>query len=99
MYEICTKCVRNVYEMCTKCVRNVYEMCTKCLSSIKGSSKKFIDGLNNLKSSKIKEHEKGEPHKSSKRYREQDEAKERGETYRVDIPTDAPIAQSFKRMR
>ena len=30
---------------------------------------------------------------------EQDEAKERGETYRVDIPTDAPIAQSFKRMR
>ena len=62
-------------------------------------NKRFIDGLNNLNSSRIKEHDEGEPHKTAKRYKEQDEAKERGETYRVDISTDAPIEQSFKRMR
>ena len=34
-----------------------------------------------------------------KRCKEYDEAKERGETYGLDIPTDAPIAQGFKRTR
>ena len=59
----------------------VYEIRAKNIVNIKGFSKKFIDGLNNLKSSSIKEHEEGEPHKIAKRYKEQDEAKERGETY------------------
>ena len=81
-------------------VRNT--RCTKYeqrISSTKGFSRKSIDGSNNFKSTRIYEHEESEPHKTAKRCKEYDEAKERGETYRLDIPTDAPIAQGFKRMR
>ena len=81
-------------------VRNTW--CTKYqqrISSTKGFSRKFIDGSNNFKSTRKYEHEESKPHKTAKRCKEYVEAKERGETYRLDIPTDAPIAQGFKRMR
>ena len=81
-------------------VRNT--SCTKYeqrISSTKGFSRKFIDGSNNFKSTRIYEHQGSEPHKTAKRCKEYEEAKERGETYRLDIPTDAPIVQGFKRMR
>ena len=86
--------IENGYLFCKWCMK--YE---QRISSTKAFSKKFTDGLNHLNSSRINEHEKGEPHKTAKRYKEQDEAKERGETYRLDVPTDAPIVQSFKRTR
>ena len=41
----------------------------------------------------------GEPHKAAKKCKEQEEAKERGESYRVEVPVDAPILQGMKRMR
>ena len=69
------------------------------ISSTKGFNRKSIDGSNNFQSTRIYEHEESEPHKTAKRCKEYDEAKKRGETYRLDIPTDAPIAQGFKRMR
>ena len=86
--------IENGHMFCAWCTK--YE---QRISSTKGFSRKFIDGSNNFKSTRIYEHEEREPHKTVKRCKEYDEAKERGETYRLDIPTDAPIAQGFKRMR
>ena len=71
---------------------------TNC--SVKWFSNKSTEGLNTLKYSRRNEHDElGEPHKATKRCKEQNEAKERGEAYHVKIPTDAPILQSMKRMK
>ena len=82
---------------------NLYcKWCTKYekrISSVKVFSRKFIEGIKAQKYSRITEHEQGEPHKAAKRGKEQDEAKERGDAYRGEIPTDAPILQGVKRMR
>ena len=86
--------IGNGHTFCAWCTK--YE---QLISSTKGFSRKFIDGSNNFKSTRIYEHEESEPHKTAKSCKEYDEAKERGETYRLDIPTDALIAQGFKRMR
>ena len=70
------------------------------ISSVKGFTKKFIDGLaTSLKYTRVCEHEAGEPHKAAKKCKDQDDAKERGEAYRVEVPSDAPIVQGLKRMR
>ena len=86
--------IENLHMFCAWCT--IYE---QRISSTKRFSRKFIDGSNNFKSTRIYEHEESEPYKTAKRCKEYVEAKERGETYRLDIPTDAPIAQGFKRMR
>ena len=70
------------------------------ISSVKGFTKKFIDGsATSLKYIRVCEHEAGEPHKAAKKRKDQDDAKERGEAYRVEVPSDAPIVQGLKRMR
>ena len=70
------------------------------ISSVKGFTKKFIDGsATSLKYTRVCEHEAGEPHKAAKKCKDQDHAKEIGEAYRVEVPSDAPIVQGLKRMR
>ena len=70
------------------------------ISSVKGFTKKFIDGsATSLKYTRVCEHEAGEPHKAAKKCKDQDDAKERSEAYRVEVPSDAPIVQGLKRMR
>ena len=70
------------------------------ISSVKGFTKKFIDGsATSLKYTRVCEHEAGEPQKAEKNCKDQDDAKERGEAYRVEVPSDAPIVQELKRMR
>ena len=67
---------------------------------MRGFSKKFIDwSTKSLKYSRVTEHEQGEPHKVVKRCEDQEDAKDRGGAYRVEIPSDAPILQGMKRMR
>ena len=68
------------------------------ISSVKGFTKKFIDGsATSLKYTRVCEHEAGEPHKAAKKCKDQDDAKERGEAYRVEVSSDAPIVQGLKR--
>ena len=70
------------------------------ISSVKGFTKKFIDGsATSFKYTRVCEHEAGELHKAAKKCKDQDDAKERGAAYRVEVPSDAPIVQGLKRMR
>ena len=84
--------IENGYLFCKWCTK--YE---QRISSLKGSVRNSL--MDKIISNHLESKSMRRTAKLQKRYKEKDEAKERGETYRVDIPTDASIAQSFKRMR